>query len=287
MNGEAASPEGALAIICGRGTLPFAVADAAIARGRKVVMFGLRGMADPARLAGYHSHHAYMGQFGRFCRIASAEGCRDVVFIGGVSRPTLRQLRPDWKTLSLLPRIYRLYRGGDDYLLSGIGKIFEDEGFRWIGPQDVAPEILMPKGSLGSKQPDARDLADIVHGLTALDAMAPHDIGQAVVIAEKYVLAVEAAEGTDRMLMRIAELRRDGGVRTARGVGVLVKAPKRQQDRRIDLPSIGPRTIELAAEAGLAGVAIVAGASIVAEAKALVEMADREGLFVVGIDGKP
>ena len=137
--------------------------------------------------------------------------------------------------------------------------MFEENGFRLLGAHEVAPEILMPEGALGRVQPRERDRADIAFGLDYLRASGPFDIGQAVVVADKHVLAVEAAEGTDAMLARVAEMRASGRVRSAVGTGVLVKAPKRGQDARFDLPSIGPRTVESVARAGLAGIAVVAG----------------------------
>ncbi len=273
--------EGALAIICGGGTLPFAVADAVIKHGRRVVLFAIRGWADPKRIVDYPHYWTAVGQFGAFCRLARGEGCRDVVFIGSMVRPAIWQIRPDFKTLRLLPRIFGIFRGGDDHLLKGVAAIFEEHGFRLVGAQAVAPEILMPEGALGRERPNDRDRADIAKGLALLSAASPFDVGQAVVVADARVLAIEAAEGTDRMLARVAELRQSG--RIASGRGVLVKAAKRNQDRRLDLPSIGPQTVESAARAGLAGIAVVAGSTIVAEPTRIGATADRAGLFVLGV----
>jgi DUF1009 family protein len=128
-----------------------------------------------------------------------------------------------------------------------------------------------------------RNQADIAKGLAFLHATSPFDIGQAVVVSDARVLAVEAAEGTDQMLDRIAQLRRNGRIAAASRRGVLVKMAKRGQDRRIDLPSIGPRTVEGAARAGLAGIAAVAGSTIVAEPDRTAAAADRERLFVIGV----
>src|SRR6266481_9180482 len=275
------SDDGPLAIICGGGSLPFAVADAVGKRGRRVVLFAIRGWADPQRVASYRHHWAAVGQFGWFCRLARQERCRDVVFIGSMVRPAIWQIRPDFKTLRLLPRIYGIFRGGDDHLLKGVATIFEEHGFRLLGAHAVAPEILMPEGALGRERPSDRDHADIAKGLALLNASSPFDVGQAVVVADARVLAIEAAEGTDRMLARVAELRQSG--RIASGRGVLVKAAKRNQDRRLDLPSIGPQTVESAARAGLAGIAVVAGGTIVAEPTRIGATADRAGLFVLGV----
>jgi DUF1009 family protein len=271
-----------LGIVAGGGTLPLAVADAVSRRGRPVVMLLLRGWADPA--AERHPHHwVRIGQFGQIFRLARRGGCRDIVFIGGLTRPTLAQVRLDWTTLGALPAIARAFRGGDDRLLSGIGGIFEDHGFRLVGAHEVAPEILAPGGPLGRHAPGERERHDIDLALAMLAAIGPYDVGQCAVVADGHVLAVEAAEGTDRMLDRVADLRRQGRVHSPAGVGVLVKAPKPSQDRRFDLPSIGPQTIEGVARAGLAGLAVVAGATIVAEADRLMRLADEKGLFVIGV----
>ena len=273
---------GPLAVICGGGALPFAVADAVGKRGRRVVLFAIRGWADPQRVAAYPHHWASFGQFGWFCRVAQREGCRDVVLIGSVVRPAIWKIRPDFKTLRLLPRIVGLLRGGDNRLLKGVAAIFEEHGFRLVGAHEIAPDILMPEGLLGRERPTAGDQADIATALALLEATSPFDVGQAVVVADTRVLAIEAAEGTDRMLARIAELRQGGRIADARR-GVLVKAAKRGQDRRVDLPSIGPRTVEGAARAGLAGIAVVSGSTIIAEAGLTGAAADRERIFVIGV----
>ena len=121
---------GPIAIVSGGGTLPFATADAAMQRGRRVVLLALRGSADPARVADYPHHWIAVGQIGRMCRLARQEGCRDMVFIGGLVRPTLSQLRFDFETVRLLPRLARIFRGGDDHFFRGIVNIFEERGFR-------------------------------------------------------------------------------------------------------------------------------------------------------------
>ena len=275
--------DGPLALIAGGGSLPVAVADAVIARGRRVVLFPIRGWADPAWVEQYPHCWLALAQVDRFLRRARAEGCRDVAFIGTAVRPAFRALRVDWGMFRLLPRVWRMYRGGDDHLLSGVVKLFEDHGFRILGAHEVAPEILVPEGPIGTLGASERDRADIARGLALLHAMGPYDVGQAAVVALNHVLAVEAAEGTDGMLARIAELRAAGRIPTPPGAGVLVKAPKPGQDRRIDLPTIGPRTVTEASRAKLAGIAIVAGQTIVAEPHAVARAADEAGMFVVGI----
>ncbi|HEU4659453.1 MAG TPA: UDP-2,3-diacylglucosamine diphosphatase LpxI [Pseudolabrys sp.] len=282
-----AAAESPLAIICGGGSLPFAVADAVIRRGRRVVLFGIRGVADAARIVNYPHEWGALGQFGKLQRRLRQAGCREIVFIGTLVRPSLRDVRLDFKTITLLPKIAAAFRGGDNHLLSGVGAIFEQHGFRLLGAHEVAPEILMPEGTLGRIQPTKQDRADIDKGFAYLRAAGPYDVGQAVVVSDRHVLAVEAIEGTDQMLARVAALRASGRIGARSGCGVLVKAPKPAQDRRFDLPSLGPQTIEGVANAGLAGLAVIAGETIVAEPTNVAEAADRLNVFVAGLKASP
>lgn len=278
----AAGQQSPLAMICGGGSLPLAVADSVAKRGREVLLFPVHGAAEPRDYAQRTAHWLYLAQFEKFARIARAAGCRDMVLFGAMVRPSLWQLRLDFTTLLELPGIIAAYRGGDNHLLSSIARLVEPHGFRLLGAHEVAPEILMPEGALTRTQPSERDRADIAFGLDYLRAAGPFDVGQAVVVAGKHILAVEAAEGTDQMLARIAELRANGRVRSPSGIGVLVKAPKHGQDLRFDMPTIGPRTVDGAARAGLAGIAVVAGSSIIAEPEQMVAAADGAKIFAIG-----
>jgi UDP-2,3-diacylglucosamine hydrolase len=272
-------------IICGGGSFPFTVADSVIKSGRPVVLFALRGWANEAEVERYRHYWAHIAQFGRFVRTARKEGVRDVIFIGSLVRPGFRQLVSfDLTTIRVLPRAIRSFYGGDDHLLTGVARIFEDHGFRLLGAHEVAPEILVPEGSLGQIQMSETDRTNAEWGLACLRAIGPYDVGQAVVVANRHVIAVEAAEGTDQMLARVADMRRSKRFRAPMGTGVLVKAPKPGQDRRFDLPSIGPRTVDGVIEAGLAGLVVVAGGTIVAEPQIVVEKADRAGIFVAGLN---
>ncbi|MFZ3350673.1 MAG: UDP-2,3-diacylglucosamine diphosphatase LpxI [Xanthobacteraceae bacterium] len=279
----AQGPGEPLAIICGGGSFPGAVAEAVTRRGRRAVMFAVKGWADASLIERHPHHWVALGQVGRFRRLANDEGCRDVLLIGTLLRPPLRQIRLDWQTIRLMPRIVSAFRGGDDWLLSSIGKMMEEAGLRLVGLKDVASDIIVPEGTLGRHQPSARDRSDIARALDLIAAMGPFDVGQAVVVADNHVLAVEAAEGTDNLLLRLADLRRQGRVATPERVGALVKAPKPAQDRRFDLPAIGPATVTNAARAGLAGIAVAAGNTIIADAAETVAAADDAGIFLSGV----
>jgi UDP-2,3-diacylglucosamine hydrolase len=277
---EISSPVG---VIAGGGAMPFAVADSLRARGRDPVLFALKGVCDPAAAERFRHHWIAVGQIGRTTKLLRAENCKDLIFIGTLVRPALSEVRLDWGTLRAMRRIWSAFRGGDDHLLSGVGRIFEQEGFRLIGLKEAAPDLLMPEGGITRTMPDRNAMADVARGRDVLRALGPFDIGQAAVVIDGHVVGVEGIEGTDELLKRIASLRADGRIRAATGRGALVKAPKSGQDLRFDLPTVGSRTVEAAAAAGLAGVAVVAGNTVVADAQAMIETADRAGLFVTGL----
>jgi DUF1009 family protein len=269
-------------IVSGSGALPFAVADSLLARGRMPVLLGIRGFCDPERITRYRHHWVALGQLGRLTRLLRAERCRDVMFIGGLVRPALSEIRLDFGTLRVTPRILAAFRGGDNHLLTGIGRIMEMHGFRMVGVKDVAPDLLVPEGVLTRTEPDDSAKADIGKGLGLLRALSPFDVGQAVVVIDGNVVAVEDIEGTDALLARVARLRSEGRVKSKAGRGVLIKAPKTDQDLRFDLPTFGPRTVEGAVAAELGGIAIVAGHTLMAEPEKVVAAADRARLFLIG-----
>ena len=263
--------------------MPFAVADSLTARGINSVLFALRGACDPVAVKRFRHHWISVGAFGRAEKLFRAENCRDLVFIGTLVRPALSEIRLDWGTLRVVSRVVAAFRGGDDHLLSGIGRILEQDGFRMVGIKDVAPDLLMPEGCITLKSPDENAAADIARGRDVLRALSPFDIGQAAVVIDGHVVGVEDIEGTDGLLARVARLRAEGRIRARATRGVLVKAPKSGQDLRFDLPTMGPRTIKGAAAAQLAGIAIVAGNTIVVEPQTMIEAADAAGLFVTGL----
>jgi UDP-2,3-diacylglucosamine hydrolase len=277
---EISSPVG---LIAAGGVMPFAVADSLIARGIDPVLFALRGSCDPVKVTRFRYHWISIGQISRLTRLLRSENCRDLVFIGTLVRPALSEIRLDWGTLRVIPRVLAAFRGGDDHLLSGIGGILEQDGFRMVGIKDVAPDLLMPEGCLTRASPDENAAADIARGREVLHALSPFDIGQAAVVIDGHVVGVEDIEGTDGLLARVARLRAEGRIRARTARGALVKAPKSGQDLRFDLPTMGPRTVEGAAAAQLAGIAIVAGNTIVVDPQAVIEAADAASLFVTGL----
>ena len=283
MTNEVLQISSPIGLIAAGGVMPFAVADSLVARGLNPVLFALKGACDPVRVERFRHHWISVGQVGRAVKLFRSENCRDLVFIGTLVRPALSEIRLDWGTVRVIGRVWAAFRGGDDHLLSGIGRILEQDGFRMVGIRDVAPDLLMPEGCITRAAPDQCAATDIARGRDVLRALSPFDIGQAAIVIDGHVVGVEDIEGTDGLLARVAHLRAEGRIRAKAARGVLVKAPKSTQDLRFDLPTIGPRTIEGAAKARLAGVAIVAGNTIVVEPQTMIEAADAAGLFVTGV----
>lgn len=274
---------GAIAVICGGGGFPAAVAEAAQASGQEILLVGLRGIADEERIARFPHEWVRLGEIGGLLKLLQARDIGRMAFVGGLARPELSELRLDWGAVKRLPEIARALKGGDDHTLRGIIGIFESEGLQVVGVDAVAPSLLASAGAMAGGVPDAEAQADLKQALGLLNSLSVFDCGQAAVVARNRVIAIEAAEGTDAMLARVAELRGNGRFRGKGPLGVLVKAPKRGQDLRIDLPAIGPATVEAAAAAGLAGVAVTAGQVLVLDRPACVAAAKSAGLFLWGV----
>jgi DUF1009 family protein len=269
-------PRGPLGVIAGGGGLPRQVIESCRAAGRDVFVLALQGAAD--RVTVERVPHAWcrIGAAATALDLLRANAVTELVLAGGVRRPSLAALRPDWRAAKFFARVgYRAL--GDDGLLSAVVKELEREGFRVIGADQLLDQAALPEGPLGQVRPDADALADIAHGLRLARAIGALDIGQAVVVQQGFVLGVEAIEGTDGLLRRCAELRRDGPG------GVLVKAEKPGQEKRVDRPTIGPETVTLAATSGLRGIAAEAGATLVLDRDEVVRLADAAGLFVFGV----
>ena len=268
----------ALGILAGGGVLPARVAAAAQAAGRPVFIVGLEGFAEPAVLAPYPHAILRLGAAGRILSQLRAHRCRDLVMIGPVRRPSLLDLRPDTEGAKLLARVGRAAFAGDDGLLKAVIRILSEDGFKVRGAHEILAEALGPAGLLTQTAPDALALADITRAVAVVQLLGAADIGQACIVQQGLVLAVEAIEGTDAMLARAGTLRRPGPG------GILLKLVKPGQDRRADLPTIGPTTLLHAAQAGLRGVVFEANGTILADRATTIATADQAGLFLLGID---
>ena len=279
VNGVAAGTAAPIGILAGSGTLPVEIAGALAAQGRSVYVVAIDGSADK-RLEAYPSENLNLGRVGAMLAAFRRAGCKELVIAGGLQRPDLLALRPDWGFVRRLGHVLASTRGGDDSVLRRVIHLFEREGFVIRGVGELVPELLSTGSAFGQCQPNDNDKAAMARARQVLDALGPFDLGQGVVATADRIVAVEGTRGTDAML---AELGPGGsGAGQARG-GVLVKLAKPGQDMRIDLPAIGPVTVERAAAAGLAGIAVGAGSAIVLNRAMMVANADREGLFVAGI----
>jgi DUF1009 family protein len=265
-----------LALLAGGGTLPARLAAAARGSGRDVFIVAFNGQTDPATVEGFPHIWTRMGAAGSAIARLHQEKVEELVFAGPVHRPSVSELMPDWRTLAFLARIGSRALG-DDGLLRAVAQELEGEGFRIIGLHEILGGLLTPPGPVGRLLPDDQARRDIARAIEVARGLGVLDVGQGAVVQQGLVLGVEAIEGTDALLERCGPLQRPGPG------GVLVKVRKPQQDRRIDLPTIGVHTVELAAAAGLRGIAVEAGGSLVVDRAAVGETADGLGLFVVAI----
>ncbi len=271
-----------IAVIAGAGGLPEAIAQALKARGREVLVVAIDGAAD-REFGGTSTIHLPIGAAGRLLECLRANDCAEVVIAGQFHRPRFSDIEFDLGTLKLaLSSLLRLRFGGDDQVVSRIVEMFEAEGFRIVGPQEAVPELISASGPYGRARPSEDARADIQTGAAAIRHMAPLDVGQAVVVHSRRIIGVEAAEGTNAMILRCGELRANGRLNASAPSGVLVKMPKPGQELRLEMPVIGPDTVRAARQAGLAGLAVEAGGVVVVDRSELVELADEAGLFVVG-----
>ena len=277
-----AGPSTPLAVIAGRGELPRLVAEARAAAGLPYLLVVFQGCWEPWMAAHPHQHHEFERP-GRLFRTLGAAGVTHAVFAGAMTRPRLSYRRLDLKALTLLARAAALMRRGDDAMLRGFAGLIEREGIRMLGAQDIlGGQALVPNGPLGARTPSPRDRQDAALAARIAAATGEIDIGQGAVVAHGLCLAVEAIEGTDLMLARIAALPAERRAAAPPPAGVLYKGPKPGQDRRLDLPAIGPATVAGAAAAGLNGIVVAAGETVLLEGADTRAAADQAGLFVYG-----
>ena len=275
---------GRLGLIAGGGDLPLQIARHCQDAGRPLFVVRLRGFADAAMEA-FPGAEVGLAEIGRCIRVLKQAECDSVCLAGNVARPDFSALKPDLRGVAILPRLILEARKGDDALLRAILEAFRKEGFAIEGAHEARSDLLLGAGPLGRWRPDAAHQADLQRAFEIARRIGELDIGQGAVVCDGLVLAVEAQEGTDAMLRRVADevapaLRGREGARR----GVLAKAPKPIQDTRVDLPALGPATVRGAARAGLAGIGGEAGRTLVLEREAVIALADELGLFVVGVE---
>src|SRR5260221_3154661 len=263
---------GKLGILAGAGGLPRGMSEACRAADRDFFVLAFRDGADPAILADVPHATIRLGAAGEGFRLLHEAGVDEIVFAGGLKRPTVMSLRPDWRAAKFFARIgYRAL--GDNGLLSAVIEELEGEGFKVVGADTILGDGLAPRGAFGQLVPDEQARADIAHGIAVARALGALDIGQAVVVQQGIVLGVEAIEGTDALIARCADLRREGPG------GLLVKIAKPGQERRADLPTIGVRTVMACSGAGLRRIAVEGCSSIRLDRAAVIAAADHVPLI--------
>ncbi len=269
----------ALGILAGGGPLPGRVAAAAQAAGRAVFLVGFEGFAEPAVLAPFPHEFVRLGAAGRTLALLRAHGCRDLVLVGPVKRPSIFDLRPDVEGTRILARIGRAAFAGDDGLLAAVVRVLAEEGFHVVGAHEILTEAVGPRGQLGAESRRTRRRWPIsVAALPSRARLAPSMSARAAWCSRASCCASRRSRAPMPCSAASCALARPGPG------GVLVKLVKPGQDRRADLPTIGPRTVQAAAAAGLRGIAFEAGGTILTDRAALVREADTAGLFLVGID---
>jgi len=268
-----------LGILAGGGALPARIIKACREAGRDVFVLAFKDQTDPETVVGTSHAWIRLGAAGDAIDLLHRAEVEDVVMAGAIRRPTLAALRPDLRAAKLFAKLGVAMLGDDKLLSAVVRELEEKEGFRVVGPQSLLPGSLATMGVLGSHQPDEQAHHDTRRGVEVALGIGALDVGQGAVVQQGLVLAVEAVEGTDAMLARAAQLRRDGPG------GVLVKVRKPGQEPRADLPTIGVGTVEAAAAAGLRGIAVEAGGALLIDPEKTIRAADNAGLFLLGVEG--
>ena len=270
-------------IFAGFGSLPKELAANLRSQGHEPFIVGIEGQVEPW-IKEYNHKLFVWGKLGSFFKHLKNNDIKQMVFAGGVTRPTLRLRDMDWGGVVSLSKVMAFMVGGDNSLLTGLMKLFDQHGVKVVGAHEIMPELLTPSGLLFGRKPSKKALHNIDKAFEACKALGALDIGQAAVAVGGRVVAVEGIEGTDGMLERIASMRTSGKLYEDGKHGVLVKTMKPDQDMRADLPTIGPKTIEAVIAAGLKGVAIEAGHSLLLEKDETLAKAKAAGVFVYGLE---
>ena len=271
-----------IGLIAGQGKLPHYVLEGATTAGHQAIVVGLKGVTNPDMFS-VDVKAFGLAEFGGMVKYFKREKCSHVCMAGIVERPDFSALKPDMKGLKYFPGAVAAAKRGDDALLTYLVSIFEKEGFQIVSPQSLCEELLINEGHMGAAKLTVADRDDALKACEIASYIGAKDIGQGAIVRDGVVLAVEAQEGTDAMLQRVANLPAESrGARTVRR-GVLAKLVKPSQEDRVDLPTIGPETIRLAAEAGLAGIVVESGRAFCIDKVDAIAAADSAGLFIVGL----
>lgn len=265
-----------IGLIAGSGMMPVEIISSCRTRGIEVFVAGLLPWADETVFQDIDHVMARLGEVGKIIKFFKAHGVQNLVLAGGIKRPALKELIPDLEAVKILAKV-ALKKQSDDGLFRSVIAEIEARGFHVCGIEEVVPEMLFQEGIYGRMKPSSDDMDDIRRGIEVVRALGAVDVGQAAVIQEGIVLAVEAVEGTDAMLSRAASLRKPGKA------PVMVKIMKPGQDTRVDMPAIGIQTVEQLAKYGIGGIAVEAGGILLIERHAVIAAADSAKIFITGM----
>ena len=266
-----------LGIIAGGGCLPRLLIEHCRKIGRDYFVLAIENNADKAVFSPDIPHQwVRIGQAGTGFKLFAEQGVEEVVMIGTIHRPSLADLVPDLRTAAFFAKI-GLKSLGDDGILRALIKEIEAENMRVVGIHEVLPDLLVKEGLLTKAKPDKQALADIERGIEIALELGRLDVGQSVIVQQGLVLGVEGIEGTDELIKRCGTYKRKGNG------GVLVKLRKPQQDMRIDLPTIGTKTIEQLHNAGMKGIAVHCGNALIVNEQEVIDLANKYGIFIKGI----
>lgn len=256
-----------IAIIAGTGALPSALISALMEQGTRPLICAMAGF-EPTVPAGLERIDFRLETLGTLLETLKTKGVTDVCFAGAVRRPEVDPAAIDSLTLPLVPRIQQALKPGDDSALRTIIGIFEEHGLTVRAAHEIAPDLLPPSGVLTDTGLTGNAETDAIFAASHVADMGRRDVGQACVVLNSALIAEEGPDGTDAM------------IRSLNSEGILFKAPKPDQDRRIDLPVIGPDTAQNAAKAGLSGIVIEAGGVMVMHLRTVLDILNANGMFL-------
>ena len=265
-----------IGMVAGGGNMPIEIIKYCKEKGIDIYVIGLEPFASEDQLSGTPHSFAKIGEVGKMMKIFKSNNINNIVLAGGIKRPSLKELIPDWVGMKILTKL-AIKKMSDDNLFRAVINEIEKLGFKILGIEEVVPEMMFYEGVYGKVKPSKEDMNDIERGFVVAKALGAVDVGQAVVVQEGMVLAVEAIEGTDMMLSRASLVKKRGKA------PIMVKVLKPKQDMRVDLPAIGLQTIELLKKYGIKGIAVEAGGVLLIERNAVIEKANKAGVFIIGI----
>ncbi|WP_419779087.1 LpxI family protein [Maridesulfovibrio sp.] len=267
------SKKDTIGLIAGGGQFPLLVAKGAAAQGNRVVAVFFKGHSN-FEVDEYveESVELKLGQLNKLISFFNKNGVNKVVMAGTINKPKAFDIRPDFRAAKLL---FKLATKGDDVLLRTIANEFESEGMQVVGPHEYAPELLTPSGFLTKRKPNEVERSDLSFGWKIARDLGRMDIGQCVVVREGVVAAVEAIEGTDAAIKRGCEL---GGKGCC-----IVKVFKPGQEKRVDMPSIGLKTVQGMKDLGATCLGVEAGKSLFFDLDESIKFAEKHGITIVGL----